>query len=182
VGTVAVDTRDKASDPHKGIYWLTTLSDMQGINNGEHNYSQIQTEFSFYINPDKDSTFVIANRIGGGTTFGNAEYFQQLKLGGSQNLRGFYLWRFTGKTMVFDNFELRLKLFYIKSYVLPGTIGIVGFNDVGRVWSPGESSDVWHDGYGGGIWFSPARLVMIQAVIGASKEGTYPYISAGFRF
>lgn len=182
IGTVAVDTRDKASDPHKGIYWLTTLQDMQGVNNGEHNYSQIQTEFSFYINPDKDSTFVIANRIGGGTTFGNAEYFQQLKLGGSQNLRGFYLWRFTGKSMAFDNFELRLKLFYIKSYVLPGTIGIVGFNDVGRVWSPGESSDVWHDGYGGGIWFSPARLVMIQAVVGASKEGTYPYISAGFRF
>ncbi|WCT11418.1 BamA/TamA family outer membrane protein [Mucilaginibacter jinjuensis] len=182
VGTVAVDTRDKVSDPHKGIYWLTTINDMQGVNNGEHNYSQVQTEFSFYLNPDKDSTFVIANRIGGGTTFGNAEYFQQLKLGGSQNLRGFYLWRFTGKTMVFNNFELRLKLFYIKSYVLPGTIGIVGFNDVGRVWSPGESSDVWHDGYGGGIWFSPARLVMIQAVVGASKEGTYPYISAGFRF
>jgi len=182
VATVAVDTRDKASDPHKGIYWLTTLQDMQGVNNGEHNYSQIQTEFSFYINPDKDSTFVIANRIGGGTTFGNAEYFQQLKLGGSQNLRGFYLWRFTGKSMAFDNLELRLKLFYIKSYVLPGTIGILGFNDVGRVWSPGESSDVWHDGYGGGIWFSPARLVMIQAVLGASKEGTYPYISAGFRF
>ncbi|OKS87921.1 BamA/TamA family outer membrane protein [Mucilaginibacter polytrichastri] len=182
VSTVAVDTRDKASDPHKGIYWTTTLSDMQGINNGNHNYGQIVSEFSFYINPDKDSTFVIANRIGGGTTLGNAEYFQQLKLGGSQSLRGFYLWRFTGKSMAYNNLELRLKLFYIKSYVLPGTIGIVGFNDVGRVWSPGESSDVWHDGYGGGIWFSPARLVMIQAVVGASKEGTYPYISAGFRF
>lgn len=182
IATVTLDTRDKSTIPHNGVYWSTSLNGNKGIGDHSHSYGQIQSEFSFYINPDKDSVFVIANRTGGGTTLGNAAYYQQMKLGGSQNLRGFYSWRFTGKTMVYDNFELRLKLFDFASYLLPGTLGLIGFNDVGRVWTPGETSDQWHIGYGGGLYFLPAQLLIIQGVVGFSKEGAYPYISAGFRF
>jgi outer membrane protein assembly factor BamA len=182
VATVTADTRDKGTMPHKGIYWTTSLTGAQGLNNNSNNYGQIQSEFSFYVNPDRDSILVIANRVGGGTTLGNATYFEQLKLGGNQNLRGFYNWRFTGKSMAFDNFEVRLKLVDFASYLLPGTLGVIGFNDIGRVWTPGEISGQWHDGYGGGFYFLPAQLILIQAVVGFSKEGAYPYISAGFRF
>ena len=113
---------------------------------------------------------------------GNASYYQQLKLGGNNNLRGFYQWRFTGKTMAYNNFEVRVKLFDFTSYLLPGTVGVIGFDDVGRVWAPGETSNTWHTGYGGGVFFLPAQLVLIQGVVGFSKDGAYPYISAGFRF
>jgi hypothetical protein len=98
------------------------------------------------------------------------------------NLRGFHSIRFTGKTMLYHNVELRVKLFDFNSYLFPGSIGIIGFNDVGRVWVPGESSNKWHDGYGGGLYIIPAELVLIQAVIGHSIEGTQPYITFGFRF
>lgn len=182
VSTITVDTRDKGTIPHNGIYWTTNLTGMTGLNLSDHTYGQAQSEFSFYLNPDRDSVFIISNRIGGGTTVGNATYYQQLKLGGALNLRGFYSWRFTGKSMAYDNFELHLKLLDFTSYILPGTLGLVGFNDVGRVWSPGESSGSLHDGYGGGFYFIPAQLILVQAVVGFSKEGTYPYISAGFRF
>ena len=30
----------------------------------------------------------------------------------------------------------------------------MGLADVGRVFVEGESSGVWHPGYGGGIWFA----------------------------
>lgn len=178
----SLDTRDKPTMPHNGVYWTTDLTGLKGISNTSHSYGQVLSEFSFYVNPDRDSIFVIANRIGGGTTIGNAAYYQQLKLGGNENLRGFYNWRFTGKSMAYDNLELRLKLFDFASYLLPGTLGLIGFNDIGRVWTPGESSSQWHDGYGGGFYFLPAQLIIIQGVVGFSKEGAYPYISAGFRF
>jgi len=181
-GTAVLDTRDKGIMPHNGVFWTTSLTVMKELNSNNHTYGQLTSEFSFYVPTDKDSVFVIANRTGGGTTFGNAAYYNQLKLGGSQNLRGFYLWRFTGKTMAYNNLEVRLKLFDFASYLLPGTLGLVGFNDIGRVWSPGESSSQWHDGYGGGFYFLPAQLILIQAVVGFSKEGAYPYISAGFKF
>ncbi|WP_419698517.1 hypothetical protein [Mucilaginibacter sp. NFX135] len=178
-----LDTRNKLIIPTQGILWNTTISGFSGGGSGSHNtYGQILSEFSFYLNPDRDSVLVIANRTGLGTTVGDAAYFQLMKLGGAQNFRGFHTNRFTGKTIAYNNLELRLKVLDFSSYLLPGSLGIIGFNDVGRVWQPGESSDQWHDGYGGGIYLIPAQLVLIEGVVGFSKEGALPYISIGFRF
>jgi hemolysin activation/secretion protein len=105
-----------------------------------------------------------------------------MKLGGAQNFRGFHTNRFTGKTIAYNNLELRLKVLDFTSYLLPGSFGVIGFNDVGRVWVPGEKSDQWHDGYGGGLYIIPAQLVLIEAVMGFSKEGSLPYITIGMRF
>lgn len=177
-----VDTRDKSILPNKGIYWNTTVSGFTGVSSANNTYGQVLSEFSFYLNPDRDSVLVIANRTGAGTIVGDAAYFQQMKLGGAQNFRGFHTNRFTGRSIFYNNLELRLKVLDFSSYLLPGTLGLIGFNDFGRVWVPGESSSVWHDGYGGGIYLVPAQLVLIQGVVGFSKEGALPYISIGFRF
>ncbi|MBB6125966.1 BamA/TamA family outer membrane protein [Mucilaginibacter lappiensis] len=183
IANAKLDTRNKLIIPTQGVLWNTTISGFSGGGSGSHNtYGQVLSEFSFYLNPDRDSVLVIANRTGLGTTVGDAAYFQLMKLGGAQNFRGFHTNRFTGKTIVYNNLELRLKVLDFSSYLLPGSLGIIGFNDVGRVWQPGESSDQWHDGYGGGIYLIPAQLVLIEGVVGFSKEGALPYISIGFRF
>ncbi|MES2375906.1 MAG: BamA/TamA family outer membrane protein [Bacteroidota bacterium] len=182
VSDITLDTRDKGLVPHKGILWKTSLTGMKELNPNAHSYGQIVSEFSFLLNPDNESKLVFADRIGGGTTIGNAAYYQQLKLGGSSNLRGFYTWRFTGKSMAYNNFEVRVKLSDFASYLLPGTLGMIGFDDVGRVWTPGELSSTWHNGFGGGFYFEPGQLLLVQGVVGFSKEGAYPYVSAGFRF
>lgn len=178
---VKYDSRDNVSMPKKGIYWNTRISGNQQVN-GEHlRYGKAQTELRYYINPGQ-SGFVIANRLGGGTTFGDPEFFQQMQLGGIHNLRGFHTNRFTGKSMLYYNLDLRLKLFDFTSYIVPGSVGLLGFNDFGRVWQPGISSKTWHYGYGGGIYIVPADLILIQAAVGFSRESTLPYISIGFNF
>ena len=182
VASATFDTRDKALVARRGVLWTTSLSTMHRFDDNQHTFAQALSEFSFHFTPGRDSSLVIANRTGGGTTLGTAEYYQQFKLGGTNNLRGFYYWRFTGKSIAYNNLEVRLKLLDFSSYLVPGTLGLVLFNDVGRVWTPGESSQQWHTGYGGGIYFLPAQLALLQAVVGFSQEGTYPYISAGFRF
>ncbi|ASU36247.1 BamA/TamA family outer membrane protein [Mucilaginibacter xinganensis] len=182
VAGATYDTRNKGFLTTSGVYWNTTVTSMKALTGSHNAYTQIQSEFSFYANPDKDSVLIIANRTGGGTYFGTADYFQQVKLGGPQTLRGFHTWRFTGRTMLYNNFEVRLKVLDFTSYLLPGSVGVIGFNDIGRVWSATDSSNAWHDGYGGGIYVVPAELVLIQAAVGFSKEGSLPYISIGFRF
>ncbi len=72
-----------------------------------------------------------------------------------------------------------MKLFNFTSYLTPGTIGLVMFNDAGRVWAKGEASTRWHNGYGGRLYIVPADLMLIQALIGRSVEGTSTYISVG---
>lgn len=178
---VRYDSRDQVAVPTKGMYWNTRISGMQELNNGNDRMGKIQTEFRYYANPGKGGV-VIANRLGGGTTFGDPQYFQLMQLGGVHNLRGFHTGRFSGKTMVYENLDLRVKLFNFTSYIVPGSVGLLAFNDIGRVWYGGESSDQWHYGYGGGLYVVPAEMILIQAAVGFSKESTMPYISVGFNF
>lgn len=178
---LAYDTRDNESMPSSGINWNTDFTVRKQLNGARSNYSHLLTSFSFYLHT-RDSSLVIANRIGGGTTWGSPAFFQMMQLGGVQTLRGFHTYRFTGKTMVYHNLDLRLKLFNFTSYLFPGSVGMVGFHDTGRVWVPGESSERWHHGYGGGLYIVPADLILIQAAVGFSKEGSLPYISIGFSF
>jgi len=84
--------------------------------------------------------------------------------------------------MAYNNLEFRFKVLSFTSYLIPGTVGLLAFNDVGRVWLKEEKSDRWHVGYGGGFYFIPADLLIIQAAGGFSKEGFRPYISMGLRF
>ncbi len=176
------DTRNDQVLPSKGFYWNTVITGMQQLGGSKNSYAKLLSDFSWYAGTGKKNNLIIANRVGTGTTAGHPAFFQRLGLGGAQSMRGFHTNRFTGNAILYHNLELRLKLFDFNSYILPGTVGLIGFNDVGRVWASGEHSTQWHDSYGGGIYIIPARLLLIQGVVGFSKEGALPYISIGFRF
>jgi hypothetical protein len=175
------DSRDNLSVPKKGIFWKASLVAQQRLDQGSDSYGAATAEFRFYLNPGK-SGLVIANRIGGGTTIGSPTFFQQMQLGGLNSLRGFNSKRFTGNTMFYNNLDLRLKLFNFTSYLVPGTVGMLGFTDVGRVWEKGEHSRRWHQGYGGGLYVMPGEVILLQASVGASKEASMLYLSVGFGF
>ena len=108
---------------------------------------------------------------------GKPQFYQMMMLGGPLNLRGYNLNRFTGHSMLYHNAELRLKLFDFTSYLFPGSLGIIGFNDVGRVWLKEETSSTWHHGYGGGIYIVPANVVLVRALLGHSVEGNQFYLN-----
>jgi len=66
-------------------------------------------------------------------------------------VRGFFPGRFSGDAALYEETELFLTLGNL-TVIAPATVGLLGLNDVGRVFAPGESSSQWHDGYGGGVW------------------------------
>ena len=179
VAGIELDTRRRALLPAGGLYWNTEFKVMKQLAKEKVSYGQLYSEFSFYKTLVRKAGIVMTNRIGGGTTAGKPAYFQMLQLGGVHNLRGFHSLRFAGKSMLYHNVDLRIKLFDFSSYIFPGTMGMIGFNDVGRVWMPGEKSNKWHDGFGGGLYLVPADLVLIQALFGRSPEGIQTYISFG---
>ncbi|WP_212564604.1 BamA/TamA family outer membrane protein [Pontibacter indicus] len=181
VAGLELDTRNDAFMPTKGVYWHTSLLGVEQLDKGNR-FGQLRSEFSFYLNPKGNSNVALANRIGGGVTVGDPYFYQLLYLGGHHNLRGFRNFRFAGEHLLYNNLELRLKLFDFTSYLFPGSVGVVGFNDVGRVWADNEKSNTWHTGYGGGLYLIPAKLVLLQAVVGFSEEDVLPYVSLGFRF
>lgn len=97
-------------------------------------------------------------------------------------MRGYRGTRFSGRTSLYLNTDLRLSLFNIGGDVLPGRLGVLGFFDVGRVWADGETSDKWHPGYGGGLWYDVVGELILRFSVGFSTEDTFILFGPGFFF
>ncbi|MFT4095115.1 MAG: metallophosphoesterase [Niabella sp.] len=176
------DNRNNKIFPSYGSYISIKLQGYEGLNGYSKAYGQILPEFSFYKNIDPHASLILANRVGGVVTIGHTTFYQSAFLGGHENLLGYRQYRFAGQHSFYNNTELRLKLANVASYILPGQLGLTGFFDVGRVWEKNDSSEKWHNGAGGGIYFAPAQIAVFQFVMGHSSEGWYPYFTMGFRF
>lgn len=177
-----LDTRNNKILPSWGAYVNIRLQACAGLNNASESFMQIIPEVSLYKSVDANSAVVIANRIGGGISFGKPAFYQSMFIGGHENLLGYRQYRFAGTHSLYNNFEARIRLGNFASYILPGQVGLVTFFDVGRVWQSGETSNKWHTGYGAGLYFAPARIAVLQFVAAHSIEGWYPHITLGFRF
>ncbi len=182
IANYIVEGRNNLLLPTYGYYFNAKWQGYAGLNNYSKSFTQLIAQFAVYKSIDRKSNFVIADRIGGGVTAGNATFYQSLFIGGQGNLLGYRQYRFAGEHMFYNNFEARIKLVNLASYILPGQLGFVGFYDVGKVWQKGLNDKVWHQGMGGGLYFAPAQMLLLQMVAGYSKEGWYPYFTMGFRF
>ena len=180
---IGIDTRNSTALPTRGINWQTSLKVLGGMKNAGGNLTQLNSDMSIYMSFSRNPKVVLATRIGAGINFGNNfEFFQAQYLGSTMNMRGFRKYRFAGKSMAYNNTELRIKVADFRTYLFPGSLGILFFHDIGRVWLSNDVSDKWHTGYGGGIWISPMRRTVIAISLAKSEEETLPVISFGFQF
>jgi outer membrane protein assembly factor BamA len=167
--------------PGKGYYFNVSLQGYNGLNSYSKSYLQIKPEFTWYQPLNAKGTIVITDRLGGGVTLGQSAFYQSMFLGGQGNLLGYLQNRFAGQHMAYNNLQARIKVLNVASYILPGQLGLSGFYDTGRVWVKGEHSTQWHQGTGGGLYFTPASMAVLQVLAGHSQEGWYPYVSLNFR-
>jgi len=183
-----VDTRNHHVIPEKGVYWNTTVRRLSGLgNNSYDNVTQLNSDFAFYLQliPDR---LVLADRIGGGITFGNGpgngfEFYQAQYLGTEDNLRGYRKQRFAGKSKIYNQAELRLRLSNFRTYLFNGAMGIHAFVDAGRVFFEDKDPDgKMVAGYGGGLWFSPLRRIVLTLSYAVSKEDKMPLVGLGWKF
>ena len=176
------DTRNNKLFPRWGSWVNVRVQGYKGLNSYSRDFAQVTAEVALYKPLNARQTVIVANRLGGGVSFGKTTFYQSQFIGGHENLLGYRQYRFAGEHTMYNNFELRIKIADFASYLLPGQLGLNLFFDTGRVWEDGEHSHTWHNGVGGGIYFSPAQITVIQLVMGYSREGWYPYFTLGFRF
>ncbi len=180
---IGIDTRNSSALPTRGINWQTSFKVLNGLKNTTGSVTQLSSDMSLYMSFSRNPKVVLATRFGGGINFGNNfEFFQAQYLGGTLNLRGFRKYRFAGNSMAYNNTDLRIKIADFRTYLFPGSIGLLFFHDIGRVWVDNDNSEKWHTGYGGGIYISPMRRTVIAISIAKSNEETLPVISFGFQF
>lgn len=182
---VIVDNINNALVPNSGINWNTFLTYEKGISrNTTNDVAKFQTDMTVYASRKSKPRVVGVIKLGFGKIFTDStKYFQTLTLGQNNNLRGFLRNRFAGNQLAYGSLEFRIKLLENKSHFLPGPIGIIVFNDLGRVWSKIEQSNTWHNSYGGGLYFIPFNSVIVAATV--ATAGTDKHVlnfSLGSKF
>lgn len=99
------------------------------------------------------------------------EFYQAASIGGESDLRAYRFDRFTGKSSLVHSTDLNLRLGKAKTVLLPIYYGISAGYDYGRVWIPNEASKVWHQSYGGGIWFNAVKTLTGKINYFHGKDG-----------
>jgi hypothetical protein len=177
---------DKRNNPilttHGYLFNVETIYQKNLNSDKNEDYLNLKGNLSLYYTFKLPAIVTISSRFGGGINLSDFEIYQANTLGGLSNLRGFRRSRFSGKSSFYNNTEIRLKLFNLKTYLFPAYMGVHVFNDVGRVWNPQENSDKWHHGYGAGLWFTPFNMFTMSASYGISEEDKIVSIKAGMFF
>ncbi len=186
------DTRRSESKNFMGTVWENELLFLAGLDKDAISYAAYNTSLAFYHSFRLPAKLTFATRFGMGLNIGEYEFFQAQTLGGRQELRGFRKTRFYGDQKAYNNTEVRLQLFNLRTYLFPASFGLLVFHDVGRVWYENESgidpsatdgkSNRWHQGYGGGLWLRPFNMATLSMEVGASEEETLFYVRLGFLF
>jgi len=169
--------------PTRGVLWNTEFSALAGMNRNSHPLTSLSSDMTVYSSLTDPARVVSVLRLGAGHIFSkNYEYFQALNIGQNNFLRGFRKNRFSGSSLAYGSLSLLIKLFDSKSYIFPGSVGIIVYDDVGRVWAGNQNSNKWHNSTGGGLYYSPFNMVLISAAVGFSKEETLFNFSIGTKF
>jgi outer membrane protein assembly factor BamA len=161
---------DNLFSPHTGIRFNAALNWTADLKS-DRNFTGLRAQFAWYTALDQKENLILATQVGTGVNFGSGfQFFQMPNIGGKLGLRGYRTERFYGKSSLWHDTDLRLRLGSSYNPTLPLTYGIFGGFDYGRVWLDGESSDKWHYNYGGGIWLSPVDALTIAAGAFIPKE------------
>ncbi len=182
---LAVDTRDVRGAPRRGFTLDAGARFFPAILDVEKPFGEVHARATTYLAAEIPTKPVLALQVGGKRVFGTKgmiPFHEAAFLGSSYTLRGFQNNRFAGDAALYGSAELRLHLTSLFIFA-PGSQGVFGFVDGGRVYYEGEQSDTWHHTFGGGVWLAflmPGTVASLA--LGKSDDGTRVYLRVGFAY
>jgi len=180
--TAEWDTRDQPAAARRGALLTVGGSFYPALWDVDSTFGEIHGEASTYLTPRTTFGPTLALRAGAKHVWGGYPFFEAAFVGGPTTVRALRAQRYAGDAAVYGSAELRARLgrYFI---VLPGEFGVFALGDVGRVYLEGESSDTWHTGVGGGLWFAYLeRANTITIAVASGDDRTAVYVRAGFTY
>ena len=180
-GALEIDFRDNALAPKQGTRFFTSSNYMHFNNTDKDYFSNTKVSLEFF--QTRSLYFPITLGLKGeySNTEGEIPFYKLSTLGRTSGLRGFSRDRFAGKTAASFNSQLAIEFGTLKTVIAPLTLGTYGFYDLGRVWSPGETSNKIHMGYGAGIYFTPLFEILTTRIsMSFSEESPRGIFEVGF--
>jgi surface antigen Omp85-like protein len=182
--SVLIDTKNDELIPTRGVDADVYARALAGLTATSRPVSEIGGHMSLHTDFISKNHLILSSTFGASKIFGNYEFEQAQYLGFKQNLRGFRFDRFAGRSRAYNNTELRWRFGDdVNLGLFRGSLGLLAFNDIGRVWIENEQSKRWHDGYGWGLWIAPLnRLVLAATLSYSNEEKNMAFVTIGFQF
>lgn len=177
--------KDNAAFPTLGMDIKITGGYKTNVGNtsAENNFSYLIPELVLDHKLDSKGFLVLATKLGGEMVLGdNFEFYHGAEIGGNNGLRGFRNERFIGKHSFYQNTDLRISLGGMRTSVIPLRFGFSGSFDYGRVWLENDTSNVWHNSYGGSLWISGVDAITANIGYFNSTDGGRIVFALGFGF
>ncbi len=174
---------DDPINPTLGMMFDLNPGVTSNIQDVSRTFGYLNTRLGFYNSVTTNSKLVLKTNINAKFNFGNKfEFYQGVKLGGETGLRAYREERFTGKTSLVGNADLRYSFDTFKIGLIPLQVGIYGGADLGRVWIPSRLSEQWHNSYGGGLWINGPGGLNGKFSAFTATESTRVSFGLGFKF
>lgn len=173
---------DDAINPTRGMMFDLEVGATDDLQYSDQVFGFIKSRVGFYNSLVKSRKLVLKTNFQYDINLGNRyQFYQAATLGADNGLRGYREQRFSGKSSLVGSGDLRYSLPKFKIGLFPIQTGIYGGADLGRVWARNESSNKWHNSYGGGIWATGGGLNANLSLF-HSKEGSRFSFGLGFDF
>jgi len=176
-----IDGRDVRQAPSRGYHVTGGGAWYAGGLDVASSFGEAHAEVASYLSPGRGNP-TLALRAGGRKLWGTFPYSDAAFIGGAADVRGLREQRYAGNASLYGSAELRV---FVTRFLLvfPIDFGVFGLADAGRVFARGDSSDAWHDAWGGGLWFAPLyRSATIHVSFARSDELTRIHLGTGFAF
>lgn len=149
-----LDFRDRKHLPTKGMRLYTNHFAGYLLNEEQSLYGMNLAELEYF---GTSKPITLGLRAGGMIHHGRFPYYDRMYIGQNTHLRGFRRNRFTGEKMLYFNSDLRIELINKQNAIIPYQLGLKLFFDTGKVIVDESSSNIWHSGYGAGLYFVPVK-------------------------
>jgi hypothetical protein len=153
--------------PTKGLAFSTTVSHTGNLQDKGRTFTTTGALVDLYQPLTK--AFSLYIRSGAATLWGKPEFYQHNSIGGTITLRGYVRNRFFGRTVYYQQNELRF-IKDVRSYLYNGKAGLIALYDFGKVWHPGETTNRWLYGIGGGVLVAPFQKFSLRVYYTFSPE------------
>jgi hypothetical protein len=187
------DGTDHRALPHRGVLITATGKVYPAIADVDTTFGEVHGDVRAYVSTRNERAITLELRAGGQKVFGTYPFFESaflggkapfslLEPGGGSSVRGLPAQRYAGDASLYGGGDLYLPL--IKAFLLvPGQVGLMGFYDIGRVFLDGDTSDRWHHGAGGGLFFTtPGRHSLLSLQVARSEGSTKIYARGSLVF
>lgn len=171
-GIYQYESYDNKINPTRGMDFSVVAGGTQNIEDSDRIFGYVKPSIVFYNALTKNRKLVLKTDVRGQFNIGNNyEFYQGAQLGNDTGLRAYRNERFTGRSAAVAGADLRYSFNKFRTALTPVQIGIFGGYDVGRVWVPNDTSDVFHSSYGGGFWVNTADLLSGTFNLFTGEEG-----------